>query len=426
MDTLQQVGVNSKLYRSWFNLNKQTTIKVNTAVGMTKCADAGELIGQGSAGGALASQINIDRGLNGYFQGSVDEICYGGVRLQPLAFQDDIARLTTDMHKASVGNVKMEYLMKEKQLEVHPDKTGYIVMGTKGYRDQIMMETGINPIKFDGFETKRKKMDKYLGEMFHEEGLAASVNASIDDRMGKVKASMYEVAAIVDDFRMQAVGGMVSAWELWNLAIIPSLLSNCGVWTEISEKAVERLEDLQNVFIRRVLQVPVSTPKVSLRSETGMLSMKLRIWASKVKMVMALRMMDKKFLARQVYDEQVRQGWPGLAREVAEVCLQIDLPDANSLDVTKSQVDKAIKEYNKVEIKEAMTSKYTKLDDLVEMEDSCLKEYMKMKNLAESRMMFRIRTKMVNLKENMKGKFKGSSLDCTACDVWKLSHKLMY
>ena len=30
---------------------------------------------------ALASQINIDRGLNGYFEGSVDEICYGGVRL---------------------------------------------------------------------------------------------------------------------------------------------------------------------------------------------------------------------------------------------------------------------------------------------------------------------------------------------------------
>ena len=61
-DTLHQVGVNYKLYRSWFNMNKQTTIKVNTAVGISKCADAGELIGQGSAGGALAIQINIDRG----------------------------------------------------------------------------------------------------------------------------------------------------------------------------------------------------------------------------------------------------------------------------------------------------------------------------------------------------------------------------
>ena len=79
-------------------------------------------------------------------------------------------------------------------------------------------------------------------------------------------------------------------------------------------------------------------------------------------------------------------------------------------------MDKAIKEYNKVEIKAAMTSKYTKLDDLVEGEDGCVKEYMKIKNLAKSRMMFRIRTKMVNLKENMKGQLKRSSLECRACD----------
>lgn len=169
--------------------------------------------------------------------------------------------------------------MKGWQLEVHPDKTGYIVMGTKGYRDQILMEIDGNPIMFDGFENKRTQVDKYLGAMFHEEGLAASVDASIDDRIGNVKASMYEVAAIVEDFRMQAVGGMVSAW---NLAIIPSLLSNCGVWTEVSEKSVERLDELQNVFTRRVLQVQVSTQNVSLRSETGLLSVKLRILTAKV------------------------------------------------------------------------------------------------------------------------------------------------
>ena len=208
----------------------------------------------------------------------------------------------------------------------------------------------------------------------------------------------------------------MSAWELWNLAVIPSLLSNCGVWTEISEKTVERLEELQNVFIRRVLQVPVSTPKVSLRSETGLLSMRLRIWAEKVKMVIALRGMDERFLARQVYNEQVRQEWPGLAREVAEICLQIGLPDANVVTIAKAQVDKAIKEYNKVEIRAVMSSNYTKLDELVEVEDGCVKEYMKMKNLAESRMMFRIRTKMLNLKDNMKGRYRGSSLECIACD----------
>ena len=155
--------------------------------------------------------------------------------------------------------------MKEKQLEVHPDKTGYIVMGCKGYRDQVLGEANEMPIMFGGLVTKKKTVDKYLGDMFYGDGLEASVDATIDDRIGKIKASMYEVAAIVDDFWMQEVWGITSAWDLWNLVVVPSLLSNCGIWTEIS--VMDELDELQNTFIRRVLQVPVSTPKVSLRSE---------------------------------------------------------------------------------------------------------------------------------------------------------------
>ena len=37
-----------------------TSIMVNTPVGMTESANVREVIGQGSTGGALASQANID------------------------------------------------------------------------------------------------------------------------------------------------------------------------------------------------------------------------------------------------------------------------------------------------------------------------------------------------------------------------------
>ena len=97
-----------------------------------------------------------------------------------------------------------------------------------------------------------------------------------------------EAAAIVEDFRMQVVGGLMGAWELWNLATVHSFLKNCGVWTEIEDKTVYKLEDLQESYVRRVLQVPVSTPKVSLRSETGLLSMKCRICTEKVKWLLTL------------------------------------------------------------------------------------------------------------------------------------------
>ena len=223
------------------------------------------------------------------------------------------------------------------------------------------------------------------------------------------------MAAIVEDFRMQAVGGLMSAWDLWNLAIIPSLLSNCGIWTEIDAISVQKLEEMQDAFVRRILQVPVSTPKVSLRSETGLLSMKLRIWGEKIKMVLAIKKMSKTFLARQVYDEQVRLQWPGLAREVAEICRAVGIQDVNQSSMNKRDVDMAIRKVNKEEIVQEMKDKYKKLDDLVATENGVVKEYMQTKNIAESRLMFRIRTKMLDLKENMKGKYK-NNLERDACD----------
>ena len=47
---------------------------------------------------------------------------------------------------------------------------------------------------------------------------------------------------------------------------------------------------------------------------------------------------------------------------------------------------------------------------------------MRIKNILESRMMFRIRTKMLNLKDNMRGQFK-ANLDCRACDTREIESK---
>ena len=64
-------------------------------------------IGQGTAGGALVSQANLDKGLMRYFSDSEDEIQYGSVRLQPLAYQDDVLRGSKDVTTAQKGNIRM-------------------------------------------------------------------------------------------------------------------------------------------------------------------------------------------------------------------------------------------------------------------------------------------------------------------------------
>ena len=77
----------------YLTLNKNTIVKVNTGVGTTEEAETGENIGQGTGEGAIISAANISDGITKAFKHSSQEISYGEEMLQPLLFQDDIARV---------------------------------------------------------------------------------------------------------------------------------------------------------------------------------------------------------------------------------------------------------------------------------------------------------------------------------------------
>ena len=138
MQTLHNIGVNKKAARVWFKLNEGTEITVKTACGMTDTAVVGDCIGQGTAGAALVSQANLDQGLMEYFQDSQDEIMYGSVKIQPLAYQDDILKGNKDVISAQVGNMKLHNMLSSKGLEAHSDKTCVIVCGAKKYKDDAI------------------------------------------------------------------------------------------------------------------------------------------------------------------------------------------------------------------------------------------------------------------------------------------------
>ena len=164
MNTLYQIGVDPKMYRAWFNLNKNTVIRVKTGTGYSEWENAGELIGQGTGGGALVSSVNLDSDMEEFFAGSSSELTYGEVRLQPLMFQDDVVRLAADLASARAGNKRLEGVVKLKQLEMHPDKTGMILFGNT---EKLYQEIEEQPVMFNDFQTNPKVMDKWLGEVFH-------------------------------------------------------------------------------------------------------------------------------------------------------------------------------------------------------------------------------------------------------------------
>ena len=131
MDTLYKCKIKGKLYRLWYQMNRDSQIRVKTAGGISKIKTIGENVTQGSIGGALLSAANLDKTLSTYFEGSDSEISYGDLRLSVLSFQDDALRMCTSVESLQKGNLFMENAMKRKQLTLGIEKCSVLLFDKK-------------------------------------------------------------------------------------------------------------------------------------------------------------------------------------------------------------------------------------------------------------------------------------------------------
>ena len=146
MQTLSDIGVNKKAARVWFKLDEGTKISVKTAAGMSDIAHV--------------SQVNLDQGLDQYFGDGGEDLDYGKVQVKPLAYQDDIMKGSKDVMGAQTGNIKLAAMLKDKGLDAHPDKTCFLVCGSKTFKEKAQKELEGNPLMFDKFPVKQKVSDK--------------------------------------------------------------------------------------------------------------------------------------------------------------------------------------------------------------------------------------------------------------------------
>ena len=81
--------------------------------------------------------------------------------------------------------------------------------------------------------------------------------------VAEVKGSINELRSLVKDFRMQVVGGMTAAIDLYESCIVSSLLTNSGTWTEIRDAEIELLDEH---FLQGSSSAPYVYPQVQPQS----------------------------------------------------------------------------------------------------------------------------------------------------------------
>ena len=139
---------------------------------------------------------------------------------------------------------------------------------------------------------------------------------------------------------MQTIGGMAGAWDLWERAILPSLLANCGSWVGIGNKTYKTLNELQNTYLRMIYSCPPSTPLLALRTQAAMMDCEHRIWVEKASLVTRIlhSSQGEDNLCREILEVQLAMGWPGLTREVQEICKTVGLRDVTEKYLAREEV----------------------------------------------------------------------------------------
>ena len=285
---------------------------------------------------------------------------------------------------------------------------GQQILGSKKYKEDAELKN--NSIDFEKFQLKEKTSDKYLRQV-SESNLASSALASVKDRVGKIKGAAIEIKAIIEEYEMQALAGAMAFWELWEHALLPSLLSGVGTWLGEIKETVDLGDSLQNFFWRLILEVPESCPKVYLRSKTNMIGAKWRIREAKCLLLKQIQLLEDTALAKTVRQEAEARGWPGLNQEVREICKQVGMQDTNKHNISKSKIKEAI-----FYSQELFISK--KLEEIQKEDYRTIQPYFKEKSIENTRLAFRIRTKIVSqIPGNFKNMYKNTEngLNCSHC-----------
>ena len=119
--------------------------------------------------------------------------------------------------------------------------------------------------------------------------------------------------------------------------------------------------------------------------------MVLRIYREKILLVRHIRNLDSTTIARQAYEEQKIQKWPGLAMETANICFELGIEDCNTTHLSKEAYSKiliaALHKKNEENLRFLAVGKCERIS----REEYGRKEYIDKKSIFDIRQQYRSR-----------------------------------
>ena len=225
-------------------------------------------------------------------------------------------------------------LLMRKQLSVNHDKCKYMIMGTKKFREETLNELEREPMTMGGVVIDHAVSEKYLGDWVNELGCRQSITDTIKERRRKLTSKGNDIIMLAKAPIMGADGTSLVAIKLFEVQVIPALLL-CESWIDVSDNQIRDLQGFQDNFLRKLMHLPISTPKAILHWDGGMQGMKWRIVGWNLLFLRKLMKKDGTNICRRAVANEAILGVIGLGHECKVLAEQMGLPDIRFNNVSK-------------------------------------------------------------------------------------------
>ena len=205
---------------------------------------------------------------------------------------DDVASFAECSIESLKTNTIINAKMESKKLKLGQKKCFNIHIGNNSEK--------CHGLRVHSENMNSKSFETYLGDVVCSSG---SNNRNINR---KVTIGIGAVSQIISMLNQVSLGHYYFeiALVMRETMLISKIVSNSEVWYNISKDQYSKLERIDEMFIRRIFNLPISVPKESLYIETGALSIKYLIKIRRMMYLWQLLHTDKKELKFKFYSAQ--------------------------------------------------------------------------------------------------------------------------
>ncbi len=402
--SLWEIGISSEILNIIASLNETCNIIVKTPVGMTNEFQVKHIVQQGSVtGGALcvASTAEVTKeDLGGGAQ-------VGQSNIKALTFVDDIAGTNLSPSNTYQSNERIVWFSIKKRLSLNGPKCLQMCINKK-------MRDVIPRLTVDGVCLREVEKAPYLGDTFNKLGNSWDL---VETRVRKGQCCIVHAMSVCSDVTLGAYA-IQTLLLLYQGVFVQVVLNNAQAWSNLNEKQITALQTIQLKYIKRIFFAPSSTPNALAYLETGTLPIEKVIHIRQLVFLHHILTLESDDPVKTNYQEQLKfeyeSNW---GNEVQDVRIKYGINDSDheisnmSKDQWKNYVQCRVTSYalNELNIK----LKQIKHNELASYEELKPQTYISLLIPVYTRIMFQIRTRVVDLKGVRKYKYEDNV--CRLC-----------